>query len=151
MCHNAGILSQTPRKNFSLLVARVLLRNFITVKFILVSFVLLWLFQFFKWGGGVIAFALLSVHKSAVEPTVFASGFRNLITCLVFRVSKLPSIKQCQPKSDKRRYASPLRQHSGACMVSFPRRRRNKNAHFVHPSTQMRDTRCGMVKWRSSR
>ena len=67
MCRNAGILSQTPRKNFSLLVARVLLRHFITVKFILVSFVLLWLFHFFKRGGGVIAFALLSVHKSAME------------------------------------------------------------------------------------
>lgn len=69
MCHNAGILSQTPRKNFSLLVARVLLRHFIAIKFILVSFVLLWFFYlFFKRVGGVIAFALLSVHKSAVEP-----------------------------------------------------------------------------------
>ena len=67
MCRNAGILSQTLRKNFSLLVARVLLRRFITVKFILVSFVFLWLFHFFKRGGGVIAFALLSVQKSAME------------------------------------------------------------------------------------
>ena len=54
--------------NFFLLVARVLLRHFITIKFILVSFVLLWFFYlFFKRGGGVIAFALLSVHKSAME------------------------------------------------------------------------------------
>ena len=68
MCHNAGILSQTPRKNFSLLVARVLLRHFITIKFILVFFALLWFFYlFFRRGGGVIAFALLSVHKSAME------------------------------------------------------------------------------------
>ena len=54
---------------FFLLVARVLLRHFITIKFILVSFVLFWFFYlfFFKRGGGVIAFALLSVHKSAME------------------------------------------------------------------------------------
>ena len=62
--------------------ARVLLRHFITIKFILVSFVLLWFFcLFFKRGGGVLAFALLSVHKCH-GTTVFASGFRiQLLFC----------------------------------------------------------------------
>ena len=119
---------------FFLLVARVLLRHFITIKFILVSFVFLWFFYlFFKRGGGVIAFALLSVHKSAMELRSLHRDSESNYLFLFFRVSKLPSIEQCRQKSDKRRYTSPLRQHSWACMVSFPRRRRNKNAHFMHP------------------
>ena len=40
---------------------------------------------------------------------------------LLYSMSKLPSIGQCRQKGDKRRYTSPLRRHSWACMVSFPR------------------------------
>ena len=74
-----------------------------------------------------------------------------LLLLFLYRMSKLPSIEQRRQKGDKRRYTSPLRQHSWACMVSFPRRLGNTNAHFMHPISKMRDTRCGMVKWRSSR
>ena len=97
-------------------------------------FVLVLLSFFFKRGGGVIAFALLSVHKSAMELRSLHRDSESNYFFLFFRVSKLPSIEQCRQKSDKRRYTSPLRQHSWACMVSFSRRRRNKNAHFMHPT-----------------
>ena len=92
----------------------------------------------------------LSVHKSAVDLTVLHWD-PELSYCLFFRMSKLHSIEQCRQKSDKRRYTTPLRQHSWACMVSFPRRRGVENAYFVHPSAQMRDKRYGMVKWQTPR
>ena len=108
---------------------------------------------FFFFGGrdwAEITFHSLSVQKSSVERT-FLHWDLELNYFLYFRMSKIPSIEQCRQKSDKLRYTLFLRQHSWACMVSFPRRRGNKNAHFVHPSEQMRDTRYGMAKWLSSR
>ena len=89
-------------------------------------------FIFLERGGGVIVL-LFCRYTNLPWNYGLCIGIQNLITFLFFRMSKLPSIKQCRQKSDKRRYASPLRQHSWACMVSFPRRRRNKNAHLMHP------------------
>ena len=102
---------------------------------------------FFRGEWGEIALVPLSVHKAAVvlhwDP--------ELNYFLYFRMSRLPSIEQCRQKSDKQQWTNPLRQYSWTCMVSFPRRRGNKNAHFVHHSVQMRDERYGMVKWHTSR
>ena len=74
----------------------------------------------------------------------------GLLFTLFFRMHKLPNIEQRRQKSDIPPLSWPLRRHSWAWMVSFPRRRGNKNAHLVHPYVQMRVFRHWMVKWHTS-
>ena len=109
-------------------VARALLRQFYTLKFIVVF---LFLFCFFA-------------GEELEEKQL-------LFLCLYTNLSRLPSIERCHQKSDKRSQSFPFRQHSWACMVSFPRRRGNKNAHLMHRKGKMRDKRYRMVKWHTSR
>ena len=113
---------------------------------------MLFFFLLYFWGEYSGVSSLPNCRFSRVE------NFRSLF-CIGFLINLLDLFSECKNyqilSSANRKVthgSSPLLcdQFFWAWLVSFPRRRRNKNAHWVHPYSEMRDIHYRLVKWQSS-
>ena len=109
-------------------------------------------FLLFSLKGEAAGFGRSSLLQCCFNVLHIFSLFIELLDWFIpfFRMQKLPNIEQRRQKGDIPHKNKTLRQHSRPWMVSFPRRRGNKNAHLVHPSGPMWVLWYGMVKGRSS-